>query len=342
MSVRLYAEHDRARWDDYAQRSSARSAYHMSGWKRVIEASFGHRAPYLLSEHGSTVDGILPLVHLKSVLFGNLMVSLPYVNYGGVRADGSRQYEELLHAAIALAGAKRAAFIEFRDSEPSDHGLSLKTAKVTMELPLPQTVGELWQSFPSKLRSQIRRPQKEGLSARIGRADELDAFYRVFSENMRDLGTPVYSKRFFKNILLEFPDSTWICSVYRNQSPVGAALLVGFRDRLEIPWASTLRRFNRDSPNMLLYWTALEFACTSHYRVFDFGRSSPEGGTYRFKAQWGATPVQLYWYYWMRRDGPLPVFNPTNRRYQMAIRIWKHLPLGVTRLIGPMIVRNLP
>ena len=160
---------------------------------------------------------------------------------------------------------------------------------------------------------------------------------------MRDLGTPVYSKSFFKNILEEFPETTWICTVYtKDKQPVASGFLLGFKEIIEIPWASSLRTYNRYSPNMLLYWSSVKFACEKGYKVFDFGRSTPNEATYRFKEQWGAKPVQLYWYYWIRNGGTVPELNPGNPKYSIAITIWKKLPVSMTRIIGPSIVKNLP
>ena len=159
-----------------------------------------------------------------------------------------------------------------------------------MRLELGDDPDRLWRQFPPKLRSQIRRPEKDGLVARTGGADQLDAFYALYAERMRELGTPVYPRRFFAGILDRFPDLSRLCCVYAGDRPVAAGLLIGFKDRLEIPWAASLTAFNRQSPNMLLYWQALRFGCEHGYRWFDFGRSTPGGPHHRFKAQWGTVP----------------------------------------------------
>ncbi len=324
-------------------KSSMSSCYHLTGWKDVIEASFGHKTYYLFAEDGRhEIRGVLPLVHLKSALFGNFMVSLPFFNYGGICADDDEIYGRLLKKAAEVAADVHAGHIEFRHTRHADT-LPEKTAKVCMELPLPAAADDLWESFSAKLRSQIRKPSKEGMYAKIGKAEELDNFYDVFAVNMRDLGTPVYSKEFFRNILKTFPDSSWICTVYtREGRPVASGFLVGFKEKLEIPWASSLRSFNRFSPNMLLYWSVLQFGCGQGCRSFDFGRSTPGEGTYRFKEQWGAKPVPLYWHYWLRNGNRVPEINPKNPKYQAAIKIWQKLPVGLTRIIGPAIVKNLP
>ncbi len=343
MGIRLYKEEDRNEWDRYVEASDHTTAYHQLGWKHVIERSFGHRTYYLMSEgeHGR-IDGILPLVHLKSFAFGSFYVSLPYFNYGGVCADRPETTTALLQNAIRIISETGATHLEIRESTPFLGGLPYKSAKVSMRLELPDSLETLWKSFSSKLRSQIRKPQKEGFSVRIGGEEELDSFYRVFSRNMRQLGTPVYSKGFFQEIRKVFPQSTAICVVRDKNKPVAAGFLVGFKDTLEIPWASSLREYNRLAPNMLLYWSVLSFASGRGYKVFDFGRSTPGEGTYHFKAQWGATPVPLYWYYWMRDAGPLPEINPRNKKYRIAIEMWKRLPLVITQVIGPRIVRNIP
>jgi serine/alanine adding enzyme len=344
MGIRLFTEDDSKRWDRYVMESNTSTCYHFIGWKDVIERSFGHKTYYLLGEdRENEIRGILPLVHLKSFLFGNFIVSLPYFNYGGVCADNEEICNQLLKEAVGIAAEKNVEYIELRHAQHISLGLPAKTAKISMRLRLPQSPEELWNSFSSKLRSQIRRPTKEEMYSKFGREEELESFYTVFSINLRDLGTPVYSKEFFKNILKEFPETTWISTVYSKWGdPVASGFFVGFKEILEIPWASSLRCYNHYSPNMLLYWNALKFACENGYKVFDFGRSTLWESTYRFKEQWGAKPVQLYWHYWLKNIGPLPELNPENPKYQMAIKIWQKLPVSLTRLLGPKIVRNIP
>lgn len=329
--------------DDYVRRSEEASVYHCSRWRTIIRETCGHGSFWLFSTNAEgAVDGILPLVHLKSVLFGNMLVSMPYFNYGGVCADEEGTETRLIEEAARIARRVGARHIEFRQEKRLNHGLPVKTAKVSMRRDLPATPDDLWESLPSKLRSQVRRPLKEGMTCRIGRTEELDGFYDVFATNMRDLGTPVYAKRFFRNILDGFPDNSWICSIYKGRMPVASGFLIGFKGRMEIPWASSLKRYNRLSPNMLLYWSCLRFSCERGFRVFDFGRSTPDEGTYRFKEQWGAKPVPLYWHYWLPDGEPMPQIHPKNEKYRIAIRCWKRLPVGLTKRIGPWLVKKIP
>lgn len=335
-------EDEKKRWNDFVYSSDQCNCYHLAGWREIIQRACGHKCYYLSSEDGNEINGILPLVLMKSVFFGKYLISMPFFNYGGMAAYRADVRKSLMDKAIDLAQTHKADFIELRTTTPMD-GFMSKMAKVSMRLRLPTGFETLRNSFPSKLRSQIKRPTREGMYSKIGREKELDGFYKVFSQNMRDLGTPVYPKNFFKQILLQFPERTWICTVYsRGDEPVASGFLVGFKDTLEIPWASSLREYNSHSPNMLLYSSVLQFACENGYEVFDFGRSTPGEGTYKFKEQWGAKPLQLHWHYWLSNGGKLPELNPRNPKYRAVIAAWKKLPLWFTNLVGPKIVRNIP
>ena len=344
MIIELLTPQSYHEWDDYIANTNKASLYHLSCWKEVIERSFRHNTYYLMARNvNKKINGVLPLVRLKSRLFGDYMVSIPFFNYGGPCGDDAEIEKELINTAINTGKADGVGHIEFRDVQHRENNLQCKTEKVCLILDLPETPDELWGSFSSKLKSQIKRPLKEeGMTVEFGGIDKLNNFYGVFSKNMRDLGTPVYGKNFFENIFKSYPEHTKICTIKLKEVPVASGFLIGFKKRLEIPWASSLKEYNKLSPNMLLYWSVLKFAIENGYKQFDFGRSSIESGTYRFKEQWGAKPIQLYWYYWLSNGGKLPELNPHNPKYQTAINIWKRLPLSVTKIIGPRIVKNLP
>jgi serine/alanine adding enzyme len=332
----------RALWDGYVASRPDATCYHQTAWRDVIRDSFGHPTHYLVSRAGGAVTGVLPLCHLNSRLFGNFMVSLPYFNYGGVLASDPDSERALLDAGIALARESGAGHVELRMTRPlAADGLTDVQHKVAMLLDLPEDPEALWKGFKAKLRSQVKRAEREETEVRFGRGELLDGFYAVFARNMRDLGTPVYAKGFFANVLTRYPESR-LCVVFLGRAPIAAALVAGFRDRLEIPWASSLRAYNRIGANMLLYWKVLEFACREKYRTFDFGRSSPDSGTYRFKAQWGARPVPFHWHYWLREGTEPPGLSPANPKYRLMIAAWRRLPLALANALGPRIVRNLP
>jgi FemAB-related protein (PEP-CTERM system-associated) len=280
-------------------------------------------------------------VRQKSLLFGDFLVSLPFLNYGGILADSDAVGLAIMRKAIELAESLGVSHIELRESQERT-GLPSRTEKVSMQLKLPATTEELGKSLGSKMRSQIRRPLRENPKISVGSIELVDRFYRIFSRNMRDLGTPVYPKSMFVEIMRRFPDESNIVLIEISGRPAAAAFLLHFRDTTEVPWASTNREFNALSVNMLLYWELLNIAIGRGTKVFDFGRSTIHSGTYRFKKQWGAQPVQLCWNYWIKDGGVLPHINPDNPKYSLAISVWKRLPLPFSRLIGPLLVRNLP
>jgi FemAB-related protein (PEP-CTERM system-associated) len=330
-------------WDRYVLNHAVASGYQLMGWRRVMERSFGHQTFYLMArDEKEQVRGVLPLVFVSSRLFGRFLVSMPFVNYGGVLTDTSEAQRALLETAVSHATNLGATHIELRHQRLLSLDWTSTQHKVSMRLDLPREPETLSTRFPSKLRSQIRRALKEQLTVRIEGTEILDDFYRVFSRNMRDLGTPVYGRRFFETILETFPKDARICVAYLGRQPVAAGFLYGFQNTLEIPWASSDRRYNHLSANMLVYSSALDYACREGFEVFDFGRSTPGGGTYRFKEQWGAHSVPLHWYHWSPDGCPVADVSPENSKYGLAIKTWKRLPLALTRLIGPSIVRSIP
>jgi serine/alanine adding enzyme len=341
--VLLKDSHDEVMWDQFVLGHPQASGYHTRPWRRVISTVFGHRTYYLMAkDEGGTIQGVLPLVLTKSPMFGCFLTSMAFFNYGGVLADRADVRLAILAAAGEIAKDVGAAHIELRQTEPIETDWPVRSRKVSMRLALPPDYEALLKAFPSKLRSQIRRAQKEGMEVRIGGEELLEDYYQVFARCMRDLGTPVYEKTFFQSMIETFSKEARLCVVSLKGRPLASGFLYGFRSTLEIPWAASDKRFSRLAPNMLLYSAVLEFACREGFKEFDFGRSSVDSGTYRFKQQWGAHPHQLYWYYWLAGGRSLPELNPDNPKFKAAISVWQHLPLPVANLIGPHIVKYLP
>lgn len=206
-----------------------------------------------------------------------------------------------------------------------------------MVLDIPNNAELFLKSFNSKLRSQIRKPAKEGLTAKIGGVELIDDFYSVFAENMRDLGSPVHSKKFIAETLKAFSNTANMFIVYGDRKPLAGSVTIGFKDTLSNPWASSLRRYSHLAPNMLLYWSMLEFACKKGYQRFDFGRSTPGEGTYKFKEQWGSKPEPLYWYRLSNLDDQRQGDQSSKDKMSKAIECWKKLPVPLTKVIGPKI-----
>jgi FemAB-related protein (PEP-CTERM system-associated) len=320
----------------------AHLSFHPS-WLAVMARAFNH-TPYALeaSIEGKTC-GFLVLAFVKSMLFGRFLVSLPYLNYGGVLADDPVTAGQLIDQAVILADRLKVQYLELRHEQAIPHPAlnHVRTDKIHMRLDLPSTPGQLWDNLSAKVRNQVRKGQKHDLTVTWGMQDLLPEFYKVFSHNMRDLGTPVYSKWLFANILFQFPERTEICVIRAGAKPIAAGLLFHGRGVTEVPSASSLRRFNHTCANMLLYWHMLERAIQRGQDIFDFGRSSKESNTFRFKEQWGASPADANWQYYLRTGSPEDN-RVDNQRYQRLIRLWKRLPVFLTKFIGPAIVRGIP
>jgi serine/alanine adding enzyme len=328
-------------WGGYVASQAEATGYHEWAWRDVLERASGCPALYFAARRDGKIVGVLPTVLLDSWLFGRALVSLPFLNYGGVLADDDEAARALLDAAIAAARERRCRHVELRHFRQHFADLPCKRHKVTMRLPL-RAAPALWDGLDRKARNQVRKAQKSGLTCREGGLELLDDFYAVFARNMRDLGTPVHSSRFFAEVLRAFPDRARFHVVSRETTPVAAGLTFETRGTVEIPWASSVKDFNALCPNHLLYWTILEGASERGCSTFDFGRSTPHEGTYKFKEQWGAQPVPLCWEYRLLAGSDVPNANPTNPKFGLAIALWKKLPLGVANRIGPTIARAIP
>jgi FemAB-related protein (PEP-CTERM system-associated) len=329
-------------WDAHVASRPDATIYHRWTWKRIFEVAFGKRARYLLAKRDGAVVGLLPLVAFESNVFGRFAVSLPFVNYGGILADDADVQRALIDAGLRWAHAERLKYLELRHvNEPRSPEWPSRRHKVSMQLPLAADAEDQWTRFDRKVRNQVRKAEKNGLTVEIGAASLLADFYAVFARNMRDLGTPVYPREFFDLIVRHLPDASRVFVVRLGTRPVAASMTLADRGVMEVPWASSLRDTNELAPNMLLYWVMLRTAIADGCRRFDFGRSTPGAGTYRFKEQWGARPVQLVWEY-AGLSGPLPDVSPANPKFQAAIAIWRRLPLAVTTRLGPRLVRNIP
>lgn len=342
-TVSLTTEADRSDWNNFVSSHPHASIYHRYEVADLISQVFSQQPFYFKSlDHSGEINGVLPMIRLKSLMFGNYFVSLPFFNYGGVLAHNEEAAQALIVKAASTATTVGASHIEFRHINPAPAELTLRQDKVLMVKQLPESREELFKSFKTKLRAQIKRPTREGATVQVGTHELLADFYRVFSENMRDLGTPVYSTGFFQAMLDQDWLDTTILVVYIDREPTAAAFLVKNGARMEIPWASTRSKFNRLAVNMCLYAEALSLAIDRGCAEFDFGRSTIDSGTYRFKKQWGTEPVQLNWQYWLAEDQQMPGLTPSNPKYKLAINLWQKLPLTVANFLGPRIVRSLP
>jgi FemAB-related protein (PEP-CTERM system-associated) len=339
VSVSRY-EGDGAAWDAFVRAQPGWTHFHLFGWQRVIQSVFGHDCPYLAAtDVQGRIVGILPLVHVRSFVFGQFLVSMPFVNYGGPLGSDTA-IRELASFATGLAADAHGALLELRSRNALPLQLPVSHRKITVTRELPPTADALWSSLSAKVRSQIRRPKKERVILRFG-PDQLGPFFQVFSTHMRDLGTPTQPRQLFEALLAEFGDDIVFCAAYLGNTPIAAGCSIGWGNECEMTWASSLVQFKSVSANMLLYWGMMEHAITRGITTFNFGRCTPGSGTHRFKEQWGGRDEPLWWYHASER-GVMKAPSPSDSAYSWGPRVWKKLPVAVATTLGPRIVRFIP
>jgi serine/alanine adding enzyme len=342
VKIIVTTEVEPAAWDAFLQQQPGANCYHQWGWRRIFENAFAHSTIYLAAHQNSEIVGVLPLVIFRSRVFGRFAVSLPFVDGGGVCAVDTCSAKLLVGEATAIATEQRLSHVELRHVTRQFPSIPERNHKVGMQLALASTSTAAWNALDRKVRNQVRKAEKSGLVTRSGGPELFDRFYNVFARNMRDLGTPVYPRSFFEGALATFPAATQVVIVEHGDSVVAAGISLRDRDRLTVPWASSLREYRALCPNNLLYWRMIEHAIASEIPIFDFGRSTPGDGTYQFKAQWGAQPTPIHWEYVLLGRATVPDRTPGNARFRTAIATWKRLPLPLTYWLGPRVVRAFP
>jgi FemAB-related protein (PEP-CTERM system-associated) len=309
----------------------------------VIRRAFGHSSILRVARQDGRIAGILPLVHFANPFFGRALVSMPYLNRGGILAATAEAAAALLEDARGILRATGSRSCELRHQVPMDESLPRRSDKVSMTLDVGDGPQALWERIGPKVRNLVRKAEKTGLIAREGKNErDLSEFYAIFAENMRDLGTPVYSRRFFKEVLRTFPESTRLSIVEYEGRAAAAGICITHGSFTEIHWAASRRAMRDHAPNMLLYWDAISWASRSGLRTFCFGRSTENSGPYRFKKQWGAVPTRLAWEYLLTPGAAPPKIHPENPAFRTATRAWKRVPLPLTKILGPPIVRHIP
>lgn len=334
---------DKERWNSFVERMAPDHNAFLFEWSEIIEQTFDHKPNYLMALSQDRVVGILPLFLVESCLFGKALISVPYLNGGGILAETDGAFKELLKRVSQLAENIR--YVEFRNRENDTRyvnkkgfPLPVRTHKVAMRLRLPNSEEELLKSFDKKLRSQIKRPTKDGVTVRQG---SVQNFYEVFAKNMRDLGTPVYPKKLWEEISMRLENKAHCLVAEYNGEAIAAGFSISSGDSLEITWASSLKKYNKLSANMLLYFETMKRAIDRKVEFFDFGRSDRESSTFKFKAQWGAEPKTLYWYYIASADN-LPNVSPKSAKFKLLVAIWRRLPLWLANRLGPILTRHIP
>jgi FemAB-related protein (PEP-CTERM system-associated) len=340
--IELANKQDQPGWDRFVQQNKRSCFYHCYDIKKSLEATLKLHTHYLVARnsHGD-IEGVLPLVEQKSRLFGHAISALPFFNYCGPLGNTSAIETALIEKAIEITQRSGAEHLELRDCYQRQK-MPARSHKVTMYLNLPNNEKELWRSVGSKVRAQIKKAEPHSPSIKFGGIELLNDFYSVFSVNMRDLGTPVYPRRFFQSLAERFPQQTQLVVGYLDSKAVAAAFLTTHHDMVEIPWASSLKTHKTTNINMWMYWQILAWSCQHNFKFFDFGRCTKGEGTYRFKKQWGAIEQPLHWHYWLKDNKPLPELTPSNPKFELLIKLWQKLPVAIANTLGPHIIKHLP
>ena len=338
--VLLLKEADAAAWEAYVTRHPQATLFHTLDWKQVVERTFGARPRYLMHLRQGKVTGVLPLFHVKSPLAGNALISVPYAVYGGILADDEAAARALGAEAASMAEAAAVDYLELRNLHETGSGWPVKSLYVTFMKPISADHDENMRAIPRKQRAMIRKAEKKGVTAEV--ADDLDAFFDIYSRSVHAHGTPVYPKSFFANIREALGDS---CRISFCRSPEGervsTVMTFYFRDTVMpyfgggLPQARALQAFD------YMYWDVMRRAADAGCRCFDYGRSKVDTGSYRFKKHWGFEPIPLPYEYHLVRARNMPNVSPANPKYRLFIRMWRAMPYPVTRVLGPVVARHL-
>lgn len=345
-AVRTYQSSDAQAWDNFIQTSPQATFCHLSGWSAVIKRVWGHQPHHLLVEQAGKIKGVLPLFHVKSRLFGSMLVSTPNAVYGGIVADDIETQIALLDETKSLAAKLKVDYLELRDAvatnETDDQELQRKDLYFTFVHPITTNEDAMMKSFPRDVRTMIRKGAKNDLTSQVGREELLDEFYDVYATSVKNLGTPVFPKKLFAEFLREFPHASDILLIRQGNKVAGGVLSFYFRDTVLPYYGGAYGEFYRAGINNFMYWELMRHAAAKGLTRFDFGRSKTGTGAYEFKRGWGMEVRALPYQFYLVRAKEMPNLNPTNPKYELMINLWKRLPLSVTKVIGPMIVKNLP
>jgi len=340
MNIRLATDADRHAWDAYVLEHPDGSLFHLDRWRQAIDRAFGHPSHALVAEEGGRVVGLLPLGEIDSRLFGHFLVSAPFAELGGPLADTPELAEKLLEKAAEIGRERNCAYVELKNRRPLD-GLPTKDLYVNFSKALLPEVEANLAAIPRKSRAAVRKGIDEGLTAAFGN-EQFEAFYEVMARSYHQLGTPIFAKGFFRAFLDIFGDDAEVMVVReRTGIPVACVLTFYFKDRVMPYYAGSLWEYRRLCPNDFKYWELMKRACARGCKVFDYGRSKIDTGSFSFKKHWGFEPTPLAYQYRLLSVDEMPNLSPANPKYQRKIELWRKMPLALTKLVGPPLARYL-
>jgi FemAB-related protein (PEP-CTERM system-associated) len=330
-----------ADWDAFVRTCPDGSPFHLTAWKRAVEAVFSHRSHYLLARRDDAIAGVLPLFETRGPLGGRSLVSVPYGVYGGICATSEAARLALLAAATELGRERGATFLELRHRRPQGLDLPTKSLYVTFARPISGDDEANARAIPSKQRRMTRQGAKHGLRPEIG-VQHLDAFYDVYAESLRNLGTPVLPRRWFHALVDAFGKECELMTIWRRERLVAGVLTFFYEDQVLPYYGGARPEALSWAVNDFMYWQLMCHAARAGYRVFDFGRSREGAGAYHFKRHWGFEPSPLPYQYALLRQPEIPNVSPSNPRFHLAVETWKRLPIGLTKVLGSALSRYLP
>lgn len=340
--VRIVQEFSSRAWQNWVSETPGVSPAHLLEWREIITDVFGYEPEYLAALRGSKIVGGLPAFRVRSALLGEHFISMPFLNSGGIRACDGAVFDALLEAADARLKETGARHFELRCDYPSAHGLPTLEHKVRLALDLPEKSEQLWSNLRSEIRNRTKHAQRLGLTVEFG-SRNVSGFYAVFAANMRDLGVPAHPRKFFEAVLSLLGEECELALVKDRGEVIGGAVMIYFKDSVEIPWISCSRAHFKSCPNNILYWEMMRRACERGLKLFDFGRSSVGTGPATFKLRWGARASQLYWQYILSDGVGCPAeVGTANPRFKLGSLVWSKLPCAVTNCLGPRLIRHLP
>jgi FemAB-related protein (PEP-CTERM system-associated) len=346
MKIRMAVASDQTAWDEYVDGHNDATPYHRFAWLLSIEQAYQHQNVSLLAFNDDKVVGVLPCIKMQKPFSKASYCALPFCDLGFGLANEPSILKALQSEALAQLTSAGGCSFDYRDSANTTPADELTGKKVRMVLPLPGSSEILMAGFKSKLRSQIRKAEKNGLTCVIANSQtQIDDFYQIFAINMRKLGSPVHSKKWFECLFNNYAQHSILSVVYSNKVPVGAGIVLRTANKVAIPWASTVAEYNKLAPNMMLYWSLLEHVSNLDCAEFDFGRSTYDEGTYKFKRQWGAEPVPLAWSNLAPSQTTMAETSAGNGNVNQIRALiettWSKLPLGVTTTLGPKIRKHI-
>ncbi len=340
ITIRTLEPADEPRWDAFVEAAPDATFFHLSGWRKVIETAFKHRTYYLMAERGETITGVLPLTLVKTKLFGASLISNAFCVYGGpVGADVSSM-ASLEDAAVGLMGQLGVPVLEFRSwAESRRDWASKNNLYATFRKSLDPLVDNNLKAIPRKQRAMVRKGIQNGLQSELD--DDPGRFYQIYSESVRNLGTPVFAKQYFKLLRAVFPQQSDIVTITSDGKAVASVMNFYFRDEVLPYYGGGIADARRLAANDFMYWEVMRRACERGFRLFDFGRSKVGTGAFNFKCYWGFEPTPLVYQYRLAPGQKIPDLNPLNPKLRLFVELWKKLPLAVAARLGPPIVRGL-